>query len=31
MHEAIKMHVEGLLKDKLPIPESNSFAEYVAM
>jgi hypothetical protein len=23
------MHIEGLLEDKLPIPESKSFAEYV--
>jgi len=29
MHEAIEMHVKGLLEDKLPIPESQSFAEYV--
>ncbi|MEW6740106.1 MAG: type II toxin-antitoxin system HicB family antitoxin [Nitrospirota bacterium] len=31
MHEAIKMHIEGLLEDNLPIPESQSFAEYVAV
>lgn len=31
MHEAIEMHVQGLLKDKLPIPKSNSFTEYVAV
>jgi len=31
MHEAIEMHVRGLIEDKLPIPESNSFAEYVAV
>ena len=31
MYEAIEMHIEGLLKDKLPIPESKSFAEYVAV
>ena len=31
MHEAIEMHVRGLLEDKLPIPESNSFAEYIAI
>jgi len=31
MHEAIEMHIEGLLEDKLPIPESKSFAEYVAV
>jgi len=27
MHEAIEMHVKGLLEDKLSIPESHSFAE----
>jgi predicted RNase H-like HicB family nuclease len=31
MHEAIKLHVQGLQEDNLPIPESNSFAEYVAI
>lgn len=31
MYEAIEMHIEGLLEDKLPIPESKSFAEYVAV
>ena len=31
MHEAIKMHLEGMMEDKLPIPESQSFAEYVAV
>ncbi|MBI3942607.1 MAG: type II toxin-antitoxin system HicB family antitoxin [Chloroflexi bacterium] len=31
MHEAIQMHVQGLLEDHLPIPESNSFAEYIAV
>ncbi len=31
MHEAIKLHVSGLLEDNLPIPESHSFAEYVAV
>ncbi len=31
MHEAIGMHIRGLLEDKLPIPESHSFAEYVAV
>ena len=30
-HEAIEMHVRGLLEDNLPIPESHSFAEYVAV
>lgn len=31
MHEAIKMHIEGLIEDNLPILESRSFAEYVAV
>lgn len=31
MHKAIAMHVRGLLEDKLPVPEGNSFAEYVAV
>jgi predicted RNase H-like HicB family nuclease len=30
MHEAIEMHVQGLLEDHLPVPKSHSFAEYVA-
>jgi predicted RNase H-like HicB family nuclease len=25
------MHVQGLLEDNLPIPESKSFAEYMAI
>ena len=31
MHEAMELHVKGLLEDNLPVPESNSFAEYVAV
>jgi predicted RNase H-like HicB family nuclease len=31
MHEAVQMHVRGLLEDNQPIPESTSFAEYVAI
>ncbi len=31
MYEAIELHVRGLLEDKLPVPESDSFAEYVAV
>lgn len=31
MHEAIELHVQGLLEDNLPVPQSNSFAEYVAV
>jgi len=29
MHEAIELHIRGLKDDNLPIPESQSFAEYV--
>ena len=31
MHEAIQLHVQGMIEDRLPIPESHSFAEYVAV
>ena len=31
MHQAIKMHLEGLKEDGLPIPRSHSSAEYVAV
>ncbi|HJW85873.1 MAG TPA: type II toxin-antitoxin system HicB family antitoxin [Candidatus Brocadiaceae bacterium] len=31
MHEAIEMHVRGLQEDNLSIPESQSYAEYVAV
>ncbi len=31
VHEAIEMHIQGLKEDNLPIPESKSFAEYVAV
>ncbi|OGL38193.1 MAG: hypothetical protein A2042_08850 [Candidatus Schekmanbacteria bacterium GWA2_38_11] len=31
MHEAIELHVQGLMEDNLPIPESTSFAEYIAI
>lgn len=31
MYEAIEMHVHGLQEDNLPVPESTSFAEYVAV
>lgn len=31
MYEAIEMHVHGLIEDNLPVPESNSFAEYIAV
>ncbi|MFC1714173.1 type II toxin-antitoxin system HicB family antitoxin [Candidatus Poribacteria bacterium] len=31
MHEAAQTHVQGLLEDGLPVPESQSFAEYIAV
>ncbi len=31
MYDAIELHVRGLREDKLPIPKSRSFAEYVAV
>ncbi len=31
MHEAIEMHVRSLKEDNLPVPESSSFAEYIAV
>jgi predicted RNase H-like HicB family nuclease len=31
MHQAIEMHIKGLQEDGLPVPESTSFAEYVAI
>lgn len=31
MYEAIELHIKGMIEDNLPIPESHSFAEYVAI
>jgi predicted RNase H-like HicB family nuclease len=31
MHEAIQLHVQGLREDHQDIPESSSFAEYMAV
>jgi len=31
MYEAIRLHIEGLVEDGLPIPESSAFAEYVVL
>lgn len=31
MYEAIELHLQGLKEDGLPIPQSTSFAEYVAI
>jgi hypothetical protein len=31
MHQAVEMHVLGLLEDNLPIPEGTASAEYIAI
>ena len=31
MHDAIEMHVDGLLEDNLPVPDPNSFEEYISI
>jgi predicted RNase H-like HicB family nuclease len=31
MHEAVEMHVRGLLEDDLPVPETTSFAEFITV
>ena len=31
MHEAIQLHVQGLIEDHAEVPISNSFAEYMAV
>ncbi|OIP44543.1 MAG: hypothetical protein COZ12_04695 [Deltaproteobacteria bacterium CG_4_10_14_3_um_filter_60_8] len=31
MHQAIEMHVHGLLDDRLPVPKTHAFAEYIAV
>lgn len=31
MYEAIELHVQGLLEDNLPVPQSTSYAEYVVV
>jgi predicted RNase H-like HicB family nuclease len=31
MHEAVKMHIEGMIEDKITIPENATLAEYIAI
>ena len=31
MYEAIQLHIEGMIEDGEPIPESTAFAEYVVV
>lgn len=31
MHEAIELHLKGLLEDNLPLPEPHAMSEYMAV
>jgi len=31
MHEAIQMHIRGLIEDHLPVPDSYAMSEYIAV
>jgi predicted RNase H-like HicB family nuclease len=31
MHDAIELHVQGLIGDNLPVPEPTTFAEYISI
>jgi len=31
MHEAVELHVRGMLEDNIPVPESVTLAEYIAV
>lgn len=31
MYEAMQMHVQGLIEDGLPVPQSDSIAEYMTI
>ena len=31
MHEAVKIHIEGMLEDKIAIPKNVTQAEYIAV
>ena len=31
MYEAVEMHIQGLIEDKLPIPKNFAQAEYIAI
>jgi len=31
MHEAVQMHLQGMIVDKIPIPENVTLAEYIAV
>ena len=31
MHVALEMHIQGMIEDRIPIPESITLAEYIAV
>lgn len=31
MHEAVQLHIQGMLEDNLSIPKNVAFAEYIAI
>ncbi len=31
MYKAVEMHIQGLIDDKLPVPEGTTSAEYIAI
>jgi predicted RNase H-like HicB family nuclease len=31
MHEAVALHLQGLIEDGEPVPESRSFASFIAV
>lgn len=31
MHEALRMHIQGMIEDKILSPENATFAEYIAV
>ena len=31
MHEAVKLHLQGLLEDGVPVPNSQTLSEYIAV
>jgi predicted RNase H-like HicB family nuclease len=31
MHETVEIHIQGMIEDKLLIPESTAYAEYIAV
>ena len=31
MYQAIRMHIDGLIEDNLPVPKPHAFSEYVVL